>query len=62
MILALQLSHFGAAVTFAFFASIVFGITQRNTQREMVRYGLQCFGWFVVGMFLAGWLMWALHH
>ncbi|HXB21257.1 MAG TPA: hypothetical protein VNV88_07750 [Candidatus Solibacter sp.] len=62
MMLALQLSHFGAAVTFAFFASIVFGITQRNTQREMVRYGLQCFGWFVLGMFVAGWMMWLLHH
>ncbi|HEV3317812.1 MAG TPA: hypothetical protein VG488_12615 [Candidatus Angelobacter sp.] len=62
MILALQLYHFSAAVTFAFFASIVLGITLRNTQREMIRYGLQCFAWFVLGMFLAGWLMWLLHH
>jgi len=62
MILVLQLSHFGAAVTFSFFASIVFAVTQRNTQREMIRYGLQCFGWFVLGMFVAGWLMWLLHH
>ncbi len=62
MILALQLYHFSAAVTFAAFASVVLGITLRNTQREMVRYGLQCFAWFVLGMFLAGWLMWLLHH
>jgi hypothetical protein len=61
MILALQLSHFSAAVIFALFASIVFGITQRNTQREMLRYGAQCFGWFVIGMYLAGWLMRLLH-
>ena len=62
MILALQLYHLSAAVTFAFFASIVLGITLRNTQREMIRYGLQCFAWFVLGMFAAGWLMWLLHH
>ncbi len=35
----LHLSHFSAAIIFALFASIVFGITQRNTTREMVRYG-----------------------
>jgi hypothetical protein len=62
MILALQLSHFSAAVVFALFASIVFGITQRNTEREMLRYGAYCFGVFVVGMFIAGWVMWLLHH
>ena len=62
MILALQLYHFSAAVTFAFLASIVLGITLRNTPRDMVRYGLQCFAWFVAGMFAAGWLMWLLHH
>lgn len=62
MILALQVSHFTAAVTFAFIASLVFGITQRNTSREMVRYGAYCFAVFVIGMFIAGWIMWLLHH
>lgn len=62
MILAFQLYHFGAAITFAFFASIVLGITMRNTSREMVHYGLKCFAWFVLGMWAAGWLMWLLHH
>ncbi|HEV2988281.1 MAG TPA: hypothetical protein VG759_07560 [Candidatus Angelobacter sp.] len=62
MIFALQLFHFSAAITFAFFASVVMGITLRNTGPEMVRYGLKCFGWFVLGMFIAGWLMWILHH
>ena len=62
MILALQMSHFTAAVTFAFFASIVFGITQRNNPRDMLRYGAYCFTVFVLGMFAAGWVMWLLHH
>ena len=63
MILAMQVSHFTAATIFAFFTSIVFGITQRNTPREMVRYGVYIFAvWFMVGMFVAGWVMWLLHH
>jgi hypothetical protein len=59
---ALHLSHFWAAVIFAFFASIVFGITQKNTTREMVRYGIQCFVFFVGGTILAGWIMAGLYH
>jgi len=63
MILALQVSHFSAAAIFAFFTSIVFAITQRNTPREMVRYGTYIFAvWFMIGMFVAGWVMWLLHH
>lgn len=56
--MSLQLSHFSAALVFAFFASIVFGITQRQTPRDMLRYGLYCFGMFVGGTILAAWLMW----
>jgi hypothetical protein len=52
-----NLSHFAAAVVFAVFASTVFGITQRNTPREQVRYGLYCFAMFVGGVFVAGWAM-----
>ncbi len=62
MIPALQLSHFSAATLFAFFSSIVFGITQRATSRTMLRYGAYCFGVFMVGMVAAGWFMWLLHH
>jgi hypothetical protein len=58
----MTLSHFSAALIFAFFASIVFGITQRNTQREMIRYGAYCFVLFVVGTIAAGWFMWVLKH
>jgi hypothetical protein len=56
----IQLTHFSAAVLFAVFASVVFGITQRNSTREMVRYGLYCFAMFVGGVILAGWAMWIL--
>jgi hypothetical protein len=58
----LELSHFTAAVLFSVFASVVFGITQRNTSRDQIRYGLYCFALFVGGVFLAGWVMWLLRH
>jgi hypothetical protein len=57
-----QISHFGAAVLFALFASVVFGITQKQTTRDMVRYGLYCFALFVGGVIVAGWGMWLLRH
>jgi hypothetical protein len=57
----LHLSHYSAAIIFAFFASIVFGITQKNTTREMVRYGIQSFIFFAVGTIAAGWLMAGIH-
>jgi len=56
----LELSHFSAAILFAVFASVVFGITQRNTSRDMIRYGLYCFAMFVGGGIVAGWVMWIL--
>jgi len=55
--MTLSLSHFAAAVVFAVFASTVFGITQKNTPAEQVRYGLYCFAMFVGGVFVAGWVM-----
>ncbi|MBS1850028.1 MAG: hypothetical protein JST79_03890 [Acidobacteria bacterium] len=58
----IQLSHFSAAVLFSLFASVVFGITHRNTPKEQLHYGLYCFAMFVGGVFLAGWLMWLLRH
>ncbi len=56
----LTLTHFSAALLFALFASVVFGITQRNTARDQFRYGLYCFGMFVGGVVVAGWAMWLL--
>jgi ABC-type arginine/histidine transport system permease subunit len=60
--MTLQLSHFSAALIFAFFASIVFGITQRSEQHAMIKYGAKCFVFFVAGTFAAGWVMWILRH
>jgi hypothetical protein len=54
------LNHFSAAAVFALFASIVFGITHRETTRDMVRYGLYCFVMFLGGAIVAGWAMWML--
>ncbi|HEX4487228.1 MAG TPA: hypothetical protein VH088_13230 [Terriglobales bacterium] len=58
--MTLTLSHFSSAVLFAVFASVVFGITQRNEARAQVRYGLYCFSMFVGGVVVAGWVMWFL--
>ena len=55
--MTIQLSHFSSAILFAMFASVVFGITQKNSTMEQVKYGLQCFAMFVGGVFLAGWVM-----
>jgi len=56
----MNLSHFSAAVLFALFTSVVFGITQRSVARDQVRYGLYCFAMFIGGVFVAGWAMWLL--
>lgn len=58
----MTLSHFSAALVFSLFASVVFGITQRNTPREMLLYGLKCFAFFVVGTLAGGWVMWMIRH
>ncbi len=58
----MTLSHFSAALVFAAFSSVVFGITQRNTPREMLRYGLKCFAMFLGGVLAGGWLMWLIRH
>jgi energy-converting hydrogenase Eha subunit A len=55
-----NLSHFTAALIFSICASVVFGITQRNDQKSMIRYGFYCFAWFIGGVLVAGWVMWFL--
>lgn len=50
-------SHFLALTLFALFASVVFGITQRETPRRMVRYGLYCFVLFLGSAIVLSWLM-----
>ncbi|HUD75994.1 MAG TPA: hypothetical protein VMQ76_13060 [Terracidiphilus sp.] len=51
------MTHFAAVVLFAFFASIVFGITQREKPRDMIRYGIYCFVLFVASAIVLSWVM-----
>lgn len=50
-------SHFAAVLLFALFTSVVFGITQRETPRRMVRYGLYCFALFTGSAIVLSWVM-----
>jgi len=50
-------THFGAVLLFALFASVVFGVTQRDTPRRMIRYGLYCFALFAGAAIVLSWLM-----
>lgn len=53
-------THFTALVLFALFASVVFGITQRETPQRMFRYGAYCFVLFVGSAILLSWLMYLI--
>jgi hypothetical protein len=55
--LVFQPSHFTAVVLFSLFASTVFGITQRETPKRMLRYGIYCFVLFVAAAIALSWLM-----
>jgi hypothetical protein len=58
----LALSHFTTVILFAGFASIIFGITQRSTPKDMVRYGAYCFVLFLGAVIAASWLMYFIRH
>ena len=53
----IHLSHFTAVLLFSIFASIVFGITMRDTPRRMFRYGAYCFILFVGSAIVLSWVM-----
>jgi hypothetical protein len=53
-------SHFAAVVLFALFASVVFGITQRETPRRMIRFAIYCFALFVGSAIVLSWLMYLI--
>lgn len=53
-------SHFAAVLLFALFVSVVFGITQREKTRDMVRYGLYCFTLFVGSAIVLSWVMYLI--
>jgi len=50
-------SHFAAVLLFALFASVVFGITQRDTPRRMIHYGIYCFVLFAGSAIALSWVM-----
>jgi len=50
-------SHFAAVLMFALFASVVLGITMRDTPPKMVRYGAYCFVLFVGSAIVLSWVM-----
>ena len=51
------MTYFPAVLLFALFASTVFGITQRETPRSMIRYGIYCFVLFAGSSIVLSWLM-----
>jgi hypothetical protein len=53
----MSISHFSAVLLFSLFTSVVFGITQRQTPRAMVRYGIYCFVLFVASAIVLSWVM-----
>lgn len=53
----LSLSHFEAALLFAFATSLVLGVVTKKTDKERIRYGLQTFGYFVLALFGIAWAM-----
>ena len=57
----MNLSHFEAAVLFALLTSAVLGVVSKKTDRERLRYGLQCFGYFLASLFGLSWLMYLGH-
>jgi hypothetical protein len=50
-------SHFAAMLLFALFASVVFGVTMRETPQRMFRYGVYCFILFAASAVALSWLM-----
>ncbi len=57
----ITLDHFEVSILFALFSSIILGLVTKRTDRERVRYGLYCFGCFMVALFGIGWFMRLLH-
>ena len=60
--MTIELSHFNAALLFALCASIVFGITQRSTTRDMLRYGALLLRHVRRRRDRRRWAMWIIKH
>lgn len=57
----ISLDHFDVSILFALFSSIILGLVTKRTDQERIRYGLYCFGCFIVALFGIGWFMRLLH-
>jgi ABC-type dipeptide/oligopeptide/nickel transport system permease component len=57
----MNLSHFEASLLFSLFTSVVLGVISKRTDRERLRYGFQCFAYFMVAIFGLSWLMYLGH-
>jgi flagellar biosynthesis protein FliR len=57
-----MLTHFPAILLFALFVSVVFGITQRDKPKMMVRFGAFTFVCMVGAVIVVSWLMYAIKH
>jgi len=56
-----KLDHFEVSILFALLASVILGLVTKRTDRERLRYGLYCFGCFMLALFGIGWFMKLLH-
>lgn len=56
-----NLSHMEASMLFALLTSVVLGVVSKRTDKERVRYGAYCFGYFMLAIFGLGWLMYLGH-
>lgn len=57
----ISLNHLQLSLLFALFASVMLGLVTKRTDRARVRYGLYCFGCFLLALFGIGWFMRLLH-
>ena len=57
-----MLSHFSALLVFSLCLSVVFGITQRDQPKLMLRFGAFCFVLMVGAVVVMSWVMWAIKH
>lgn len=59
--MSLSLNHFWMSILFALFSSVILGIVTKQSDRERIRYGVYCFGCFLLALFSIGWVMRLLH-
>ena len=57
----MNLSHFEVTLLMSLVISVVLGITTKKTPPEQLRYGLRCFGYFVLAVVGLGWAMFLAH-